>query len=225
MKSWLRGLLIGSISAAALSLLPFAVSTARAQDFGEVELDAEKIQVVHAPGISADSTNINIAFTSFGEGDCDGGDDDAIASGIQVSLAPGSCASFCAASTANSAVCVNQPLFLLFPFDYVLDPFIAHTINHTSYGTFFGLNPVGVGPGTVSARIVLLSTPVDGCGTWNLNLEATGLDLSSITSNPISLWLNDADDSGPFCFDIDDAIIGAKITPAPKVRRGSRRAR
>jgi hypothetical protein len=98
-------------------------------------------------------------------------------------------------------------------------------VNHQTYGTFSGLNPVGVGPGTVSARIVLLSTPPNGCGTWNLNVEATGLDLSSITSNPMSIWLNDEDDSGPFCFDINDAIIGSAIPkkPVAGVRRGVHR--
>jgi hypothetical protein len=71
----------------------------------------------------------------------------------------------------------------------------------------------------------LISRPVNGCGTWDLNVEATGLNLSSITSNPMSLWLNDADDSGPFCFNINNAIIGGPINsrPAPDIRRGARR--
>ena len=110
------------------------------------------------------------------------------------------------------------------PFDYFIGPFVSHVVNHVEYGTFFGLNPVDVGPGTVSARIVKLSTPPYGCGTWNLNVEATGLNLYSIKSNPMSIWLNDADESGPFCFDIDNAIIGGPtITPHPVVRRGARR--
>jgi hypothetical protein len=99
-------------------------------------------------------------------------------------------------------------------------------VGATTYGTFFGLNPVGEGPGTVSANIVLQPTESCACGQWNLNIEAMGLDLSSITSNPISLWLNDADDDGPVCIDIANAIIGAAIKPAPtrpgvhrKVRR------
>ena len=226
MKSLLRDLLIGSLGVAALSVLPLAVSTAHAQDSQEIDLNQEKVQIVHAPVAGTDSANINITFTNFGEeGGCDGGDDDAIASGVEVALAPGSCESLCLASSINSAFCVAQPVIALGPFDYFINPFVARDVNHVSYGTFFGLNPPEAGPGTVSARIVLLSTPEGGCGTWNLNVEATGLDLSSITSNPISLFLNDSDDSGPFCFDIDDAIIGAKITPVPKVRRGSRRAR
>ena len=222
MKSRFRSVLIGSIGAVAFSLLPLAVSAAHAQGLPEIELDHEKVQIVHGTVAGTDSANLNITFTSFGEeGGCDGGDDDAIASGIEVALAPGSCVPVC----LSGGVCIGQLTSPESPFDYIIDPFVAHTVNGVSYGTFFGLNPVGTGPGTVSARIVLLSVPEGGCGTWALNVEATGLDLSSITSNPISLFLNDSDGSGPFCFDIDDAIIGAKITPAPKVRRGSHRTR
>jgi len=215
MKFSLRGFLIGSLGAVALSLAPQAVS-AQSIDFGEIELDAHRVQIVHNGGGTSDSTNFNITFTNNVEG-CDDGDDDAIATGIEVALSPLSCPNFCVAGAA----CAGAPITTVFPFDYVIDPFVAHTIGGTTYGTFFGLNPVGVGPGAVSARIVLLSRPLYSCGTWNLNVEATGLDLSSITSNPMSIWLNDADDSGPFCFDINDAIIG---NPIPrKVRRGTHR--
>ncbi|HEV2171717.1 MAG TPA: hypothetical protein VGR40_12255, partial [Candidatus Binatus sp.] len=181
------------------------------------------IQIVHVPNATnSDSANFNLTFTSFGEGDCDGGEDDAIASGITVELSSLTCEEMiCVAG----APCVLAGPIVEFPFDYDIDPFVAHTVGEAEYGNFFGLNPPDVGPGTVSARIVLLSRPVDGCGEWNLNVHATGLDLSSITSNPISLLLNDFDGSGPFCFDIDDAIIGNKISPAPVHRRGSRRTR
>src|SRR5579863_7294006 len=221
MKLSLRGLLIGSLGAAALTLSPLALSAVRA-DEQEIDLINDRVQVVHTGGDQTDFTNFNITFTSFGEGDCDGGQDDAIASGIDVALAPGPCESVC---NGNAACVVSAPI-VLFPFEYFIGPFVAHTVNHRTYGTFFGQNPVDVGPGTVSARIGLLSKPVNGCGTWNLNVEATGLDLSSITSNPISLWLNDADDSGPFCFTINNAIIGNPPIPlTPIVRRGGRRSR
>ncbi|MFZ0680401.1 hypothetical protein [Candidatus Binatus sp.] len=218
MKFSLRGLLIGSLGAAALSFAPLAVSPAHAVDDQEIVLTGHKVQIVHNGGGTSDSTNFNITFTNYGEGDCDGGEDDAIVSGIEVALSPYSCEPIC------DGPCVDAPITPLFAFDYVIDPFVSHTVNHQTYGTFFGLNPIGEGPGTVSARIVLLSRPVGGCGSWNLNVEATGLDLSSITSNPMSIWLNDADDSGPFCFDINDAIIGNLIPKTgPKVRRGVRR--
>jgi len=219
MKFSLRGLLIGSLGAAVLSLAPQAVKPAHA-DEQEIDLTAHRVQIVHNGGGTSDSTNFNITFTNFGEGDCDGGGDDAIVSGIEVALSSESCEPVCDVGTE----CLAAPITPLFAFDYVFDPFVAHTIGGQTYGTFFGLNPVGEGPGTVSARIVLLSRPAGGCGSWNMNVEATGLDLSSITSNPMSIWLNDADDSGPFCFDINDAIIGTPIPKAgPKVRRGVHR--
>jgi len=212
-------LVIGSLGAVALSLSPLLVSPAHAILTQEIVLTAHRVQVVHSGG-SNDFTNFNITFTNFGEGDCDGGEDDAIASGIEVALSPYSCPVLCA---VQGAVCEVAPV-VPFPFDYDIDPFVPHTVNHSTYGTFFGLNPVGIGPGTVSARIVLLSKPVYGCGTWNMNVEATGLNLSSITSNPMSIWLNDEDDSGPFCFNINDAIIGGPIPkPGPGVRRGVHR--
>lgn len=216
MKFSLRGLLIGSLGAVALSLAPHAVSAQ--VDLGEIVLDAHRIQIVHGTP-NGDATNFNITFTNNVEG-CDDGDDDAIVSGIEVAFSPLSCPSFC----EIGAACVGAPITLLFPFDYVIDPFVPHTVGGQTYGTFFGLNPVGVGPGTVSARIGLLSRAPDTCGSWNLNVEATGLDLSSITKNPMSIWLNDEDDSGPFCFDINDAIIGNPIPKTgPKVRRGTHR--
>jgi hypothetical protein len=220
MKSSLRGLLICSLGAAALSLMPLAAAQAQV-DPGEIELNAEKIQISHTPGgTSADSAAIFINFTNTVEG-CDGGDDDPIASGITVQLSPLSCDTlFCV-----SGACVADTPFVLFPFDYDIFPFVSHTVGYVTYGNFFGLNPVDVGPGTVSARIVTTETPTWTCGTWSLNIHATGLDLSSITSNPMSLILNDSDDSGPFCFDIDDAVIGNNINPHPTTRRGSRRGK
>lgn len=220
MKSSLRGLLICSVGAAALSLMPLAAAYAQ-NDPGEIDLNAEKIQISHAPGgTSADTAAIFLNFTNNVEG-CDSGDDDAIASGIFVQLSPLSCeALFCTAGPCA----VDGPI-LIPPFSYDIFPFVSHTVGDVTSGNFFGLNPPDVGPGTVSARIVTTETPTWTCGTWNLNIHATGLDLSSITSNPISLTLDDSDGSGPFCFDIDDAVIGNNINPHPTTRRGSRRNR
>jgi len=219
MKLSMRGLLIGALGAAALSLSGLAVAHAQPAP-PEIMLNSERVQIVHNGGGTSDYTNLNINFTNFGEDGCEGGMDDAIASGIEVALLGESCESFRCDANTDCADFIT----MLFPFDYFINPFVAHTVNHHTYGTFFGMNPVDVGPGTVSARINMMSLPPWGCGTWDLNLEATGLDLSSIQSNPISLWLNDSDMSGPFCFDITNAIIGDKINPMPKKgRRGARR--
>jgi len=222
MKFSLQGLIIGSLGAAALFLSPCAVSPAHAKPIEEISLGADRVQIVHSGGDNTDSTNLNITFTNRGDYpdyDCDDGQDDAIASGVEVALSQQSCPSLCVVSGS----CVDG-LIPIFAFDYDIEPFVSHTVNGLNYGTFFGLN----GPGTVSARIVRISTPPEGegCGTWTLNVEATGLDLSTITQNPMSLWLNDADDSGPFCFDIDNAIIGSPIPkklPPPVQRRIRRR--
>jgi hypothetical protein len=221
MKLSLRGLLISALGAAALTLSPLALSAVHA-DEQEIDLINDRVQVVHTGGDQTDFTNFNITFTNFGEGDCDGGQDDALASGIDVALAPGPCESLC---DGNAACVVSAPI-VLFPFEYFIGPFVPHTVGKQTWGTFFAQNPPDLGPGTVSARISLLSKPIGGCGTWNLNVEATGLDLSSITSNPISLFLNDADESGPFCFTINNAIIGNPPIPlTPIVRRGTHRGR
>ncbi len=212
MKFSLQGLIIGSLGAVALCLLPRAASAQPAPN-GEITLGPERVQIVHVGG-NADFTNFNITFTNNGDYpdyDCDDGKDDPIASGVEVALAQQSC------PCDLPGTCVYTPLLPIFPFDYDIEPFVSHTVNGSNYGTFFGLN----GPETVSARIVRILTPPvgEGCGAWTMNVEATGLDLSSITQNPMSIWIGDEDHSGPFeglfCFDIDNAIIGAPIPPKP----------
>ena len=81
MKSSLRGILIASLGAVALSLSPLASSVVHAQDSQEIDLNSDRVQIVHSGGYDTDYTNFNITFTNYGEGDCDGGADDAIASG------------------------------------------------------------------------------------------------------------------------------------------------
>lgn len=94
--------------------------------------------------------------------------------------------------------------------------FVSHIINHHQYGTFFSSSePGGAGSTTLSAKATTLATPTNTCGKWTLNLTATKLNLTSISQssamNPIALLINDGDDSGPFCFDIPDAIVGPVI--------------
>ena len=155
MKSSIRGLLMGVLGAAALSLSPLAVSPARADMIaGEITLGQERVQVIHT-GDDSDATNLNFSFTNSGNGygGCDYGEDDAIASGVEVALLGKSCGAY----FYECYYYDYCPPTSSFPFDYVIDPFVAHTINTQSYGTFFGQYPVDEGPGTVSARIV--STP------------------------------------------------------------------
>jgi hypothetical protein len=207
-----------TFACAAISSLSILVSTASAGKGDSIVLDGDRVQVVHSASCDADTTSLNLTFSDFGEdSECDSGND-AIATGVEVALLGESCADY-----YQQCYCDDYcPDISTFPFNYYVNPFNSHTVAATTYGTFFGLNPVEEGPGTVSANIVALPTSSCACGQWNLNIEAGGLDLSSITSNPISLWLNDADGDGPVCFDISNAIIGAAIPVAP-ARHGVRR--
>ena len=98
MKLSLRSILIASFGAVALSLSPLASIRGTCQDSQEIDLNSDRVQIVHSGGYNTDSTKFNITFTNFGEGDCDGGADDAIASGIEVALTPGSCYIVCDAA-------------------------------------------------------------------------------------------------------------------------------
>jgi len=75
--------------------------------------------------------------------------------------------------------------------------------------TYFALKP----PGTVSSKIVALATPANTCGTWQINFQATGQDLEYLDTNQVALLLNDSDDSGPFCFDVNAQIGNGIVKP------------
>ena len=102
-------------------------------------------------------------------------------------------------------------------FSYTIPEYVAHHIGSATYGTYFALKP----PGTVSSKIVAVTTPPNTCGTWNINFQATGQDLEYLNTNQVALLLNDGDDSGPFCFNVN-AQVGNGIT---KPNRGVHRAR
>ena len=199
-------------------------------DSGAFEFDAvppislvpksEKIQIVHSSSANSDQVNMGFTFVYNGDPDCDlgpGGDEDALNSGFAANLVEGTCASI-----PNSGL------------DLVLFPFVVRTVNHQSYGTLFELqpNPFLQQPNEqVSARLVALGAPHFGvCGEWTANIEVSGLNLSTLGlagTNPFALLISDGTDAEG-CFDITDAIVGAKIPPPPgggtrRVRRGVRR--
>ncbi|HWN58470.1 MAG TPA: hypothetical protein VNO74_10240, partial [Methylomirabilota bacterium] len=101
------------------------------------------------------------------------------------------------------------------PFDYGVAPYVEHDIGSASYGTFFGLN----GSGTVASKVVALATPIFTCGRWSINLQATGLNLSSITDPlHVALFINDSDldgdgDTGAACFDVTAQIGNGIVKP------------
>src|SRR6266850_6945043 len=191
MEQSVRPLLGAAVALALLSLSPRAVSPAHAAvAASEINLNSSNVQVVHNTPANTDVLNLSLNVTSDGElGGCEGEDDDLLESGVTVGVFGGSCIQY-----FFTCIAVTCPTL---PFDFTVNPYVEHEIGSSSYGTFFGLN----GAGSVSSKIVSLATPINTCGTWNINLQATGLNLSSITSSPIALFLNDSDDSGPFCYD------------------------
>lgn len=90
-----------------------------------------------------------------------------------------------------------------------------HTVNHVSYGTFFGSTSTG----TEAARIVQISpTPAGACGEWSINIEVSGINAPLFVSNSLGLIIEDLDGNAE-CFDIDNAIIGNQIPTPPKTMR------
>ena len=165
----------------------------------------ERMQV--ARGTAADSDEINLALTFFENGapTC-GPEEDALNSGFGVEVFPGTCADFVAGTEVLEA----------------LMTFATHTVNHHSYGTFAQSSPYPVS----SKLVVVKPSSGDFCGEWNLTLESSGLDTSSLGAGPIALVLLQPDLAAS-CFDITNAIIGSQIPPplVPVVRRGVRRGR
>ena len=205
MKLTLRVPLLVALAWTFMVLSPCAVSPAHAiLNSLELHLNSSIVQIVHNPNPNTDVLNLSINVESDGEaGSCAGGTEDLLESGVRIAV--------------SQLSCPQIALFLDPGFDYVVSPYVEHDIGSASYGTFFGLN----GPGTVSSKIVALATPPNTCGTWSINLQATGLDLSSITSSPVTLILFDSDASGPSCFPVS-ANIGTGIA---KPHHGVHRAR
>jgi hypothetical protein len=166
---------------------------------------SERVQIARSSTPNSDKVNMAFTLTINGDPDCDE-DEDALNSGINVSLFGSTCANIPANGLMLS-----------------LSPFVVHTINHQSYGTLFQSFP----PETVSARMSALPTPGGSCGEWTLNLEVAGLNTPALGlggTNPFALVLTDTDGDRAGCFDITNAIVGNQIPkPGHGVRRGTRR--
>ena len=203
MRQWLRVVLTGGSVWALMALLPYAISPAHAQ---EIHLNSSNVQVVHNVAANTDVLNLSLNVESDGEGGldpCDSEKDDLLETGVHVGVYVGTCANF-------FSLCFGIAGCPTLTFSYFVNPYVEHDIGSTSYGTFFGLN----GPGTVASKIIALATPPGACGRWTINLQATGLDLSSITSSPIALLLNDSDNIFPICNDVAVKIGNGIVKPA-----------
>jgi hypothetical protein len=203
MKPSVRPVLAAAVAFALLGLAPLAVSPAYALPPVEIILNSSNVQVVHNPSSNTDVLNMSLNVTTKGDtGPCDSEEDDLLETGFFVAVARTSCAAFFSSCF----------LTLTCPDFFAEVGYVEHDIGSSSYGTSFGPNAAG----SLSSKIVALATPPNTCGTWSINLQATGQNLSAITSPPVSLFLEDADsDSGPFlgaeCFDVN-ANIGNGIT-------------
>ena len=176
----------------------------------EIAPGSERVQIArNTTTLDSDKVNIGLTFTYNGDPDCDL-DEDALNHGFGIALVGGTCASI-----------PNNGLFL------GLSPFVVHTVNHESYGTFFDVN----GPEQISARLLALPTPTGTCGEWTLNLEVSGLNTPALGlggGNPFAILIVDGNDAEE-CFDVTNAIVGNQIpTPPPhstrrRIRRQGRR--
>ena len=205
MRQWLRVVLMGAFASALLGFLPYLTSPAHAQ---EIHLNSSTVQVVHNTPGNTDVLNLSLNVTSDGEGNCEGEADDLLETGVRISLSKFTCADYL-------TICgtIGCPTF---DFDAQVN-YVEHDIAGASYGTSFGPNAAG----NVSSKIVAQTTPPFTCGTWTIGLQATGQNLSAVTGPSVSLFLNDSDDSGPFCYAVP-ARVGSGIT---KPARGAHRAR
>ena len=182
MRQSLRVALVGGFASALFGLLPNLISPAHAQN--EVVLNSSTVQVVHnTPANTVLNMRINVTGDGDFGGDCEGGRDDLLETGVHISVSKQTCAF----RNANCPGILCAPL----DFDAQVD-YVEHDIGSASYGTSFAPN----GPGSVSSKIVALATPANTCGTWSINLQGTGQNLSGITSAPVALFLNDSDNDG-----------------------------
>ena len=169
---------------------------------------SERLQLLNAGDMS---DQINTAFTFIDNGPgltsaaCDAGND--AFNFLYVGIIEGTCADL-----PDSGLFAEMD-------------FVTHVVNHQTYGTDYYTVPGPTG-GILSARMVALPTPAGSCGEWTLNLELSELNLYEFGltgSGPFALHIEDGDDNAG-CFDVNNAIVGAKIDPPSRsVRRGVRR--
>ncbi len=191
MRPLTRITLLTALASALLGFSPFAVSHADGV-LGEIILNSSTVQVVHNTIPNTDVLNMSLNVTDLGESGCENGADDFIATGFSVAIFKGSCG-----------------FITGFVFSYTIPGYVAHHIGSATYGTYFALKP----PGTVASKIVTATNPANACGTWNINFQATGQDLEYLDTNQVALLLNDGDDSGPFCFDVNAQIGNGIVKP------------
>jgi hypothetical protein len=207
MRQWVRVVLSGASVWALMALLPYAMSSAHAQQ--EIHLNSSNVQVVKNTPANTDVLNLSLNVESDGSlGSCDGEEDDLLETGVHISVSRLSCIDY-----SISCIPFGCPAY---DFDAQVN-YVEHEIaGKDVYGTSYAPNKSGA----VASKIVVLATPANTCGTWSINLQATGQNLSGINSFQVSLWLNDSlgdggNDSGggPACFDVDAHVGPGLVKP------------
>lgn len=185
---------------------------------------SEKTQIARSSNPNSDQVNLAFTFIDHGSPlvvfdtaapdgvlNCDAGTD--ALDGVSVALFQGTCD-----SPASGGLLLD------------LSPWVVHSVGDTTYGTIFQMTPIVPSPETVLARIVQLegpSAPTElSCGEWTLNIEVAGIDTRSTTinlsgSNPFALVVEDSD-KNEGCFTVENAVVGNKVDPPRRVRRGVR---
>jgi len=217
MRQWLRVVLTGASVWALMALLPYATSPAHAQQ--EIHLNSSNVQVVKNTAPNTDVLNMSLNVESDGSlGSCDGEEDDLLESGVHISVSHQSCL-FRA---------INCPGILCAPLDFDAQVnYVEHEIGGSVavYGTSYAPNAAGA----VASKIVAHATPANTCGTWSINLQATGQNLSGINTFQVALYLNDSlgdggNDigGGPACFDVDVHVGPGIVKPHRGVHKSRR---
>jgi hypothetical protein len=148
---------------AALLLVPLGHGKARAEG-PDLTITVSKLDISHGVGAEpVDQMDLiaNFNNTEASEsGKCESSD--LPTSGFVVTLQEGAC------GTAATPATLTIPSL--------------HKIRRNRY-KFEGVTKEGA---TVDAVLVKLATPAGSCGNWHLVLDATPMDLSSITTSPVA---------------------------------------
>jgi hypothetical protein len=217
MRQGLRVVLMGAFASALLGFLPYLTSPAHAQ--AEIHLNSSTVQVVHNVPANTDVLNLSLNVRNDGDGGldpCESEVDDLLETGVHISVWRGSCFDF-------FAICNSLAGCPTLDFDAQVN-YVEHQIGSASYGTSFGPNADGF----VSSKIVALATPPGTCGTWSINLQGTGQNLSGITGPSVALFVNDSDHDAnglafAECFDVNASVGNGITKPARGVHATRRR--
>src|SRR5882672_3144552 len=216
MKASLRITLLGALAWALMVLSPYSTPPAHAVPPAEITFNSANVQVVHNTPANTDVLNMSLNVKNAGDsGSCDAEKDDLPETGLFVGVSRFSCIAYLTSCFSISGC----PIL-----DFTAEVgYVEHDIGSLSYGTSFAPNAAGF----VSSKIVALTTPPNICGTWSINLQATGQNLSLITGTPVALILLDEDeDAGPLfgaaCFDVTANVGNGIVKPHHGVHRARR---